>query len=32
MLGENVISETEANDIIMTAREHWFNEEEKAEE
>lgn len=32
MLGEDVISETEANDIIMLAREHWFNEEEKAEE
>ena len=24
MLGENVLSETEANDVIMAAREHWF--------
>ena len=31
MLGENTISETEANDIIMLAREHWFNDEDKAE-
>lgn len=31
MLGENTISETEANEIIMSAREHWFSgEEEKA--
>lgn len=29
MLGENSLSETEANDIIMSAREHWFTEEEK---
>jgi len=28
MLGENVLSEAEANAIIMKAREHWFNEEE----
>ncbi len=27
MLGENVISEVEANRIIMAAREHWFTEE-----
>ena len=27
MLGENVISEVEANRIIMAAREHWFSEE-----
>ena len=31
MLGENTISETEANDIIMLARQHWFNDEDKAE-
>ena len=31
MLGENTISETEANEIIMSAREHWFNEEEKSD-
>ncbi len=29
MLGENVLSEVEANRIIMEAREHWFAEEEK---
>lgn len=27
VLGENVISEVEANRIIMAAREHWFSEE-----
>lgn len=27
MLGENVLSEVEANKIIMQAREHWFTEE-----
>ena len=27
MLGENVLSEVEANRIIMKAREHWFTEE-----
>ncbi len=27
MLGENVLSEVEANKIIMKAREHWFSEE-----
>ena len=27
MLGENSLSEVEANDIIMSAREHWFKEE-----
>ncbi len=27
MLGENVLSEVEANKIIMQAREHWFVEE-----
>ena len=26
-LGENVLSEVEANKIIMQAREHWFVEE-----
>ena len=30
MLGENVISETEANEIIMSARQHWF-EDDKAD-
>ena len=29
MLGENSLSEVEANDIIMSAREHWFKEENK---
>lgn len=29
ILGENAISEVEANRVIMAAREHWFNEEEK---
>lgn len=28
ILGENVLSEVEANAIIMKAREHWFAEEE----
>ena len=27
LLGENVLSEVEANKIIMKAREHWFTEE-----
>ncbi len=27
MLGENTLSEVEANDIIMSAREHWFKDE-----
>ena len=27
ILGDTTISETEANEIIMSAREHWFNEE-----
>ena len=27
MLGENVLSEVEANKVIMKAREHWFAEE-----
>lgn len=31
ILGEDVISQQEANEIIMNAREHWFNEEEKSE-
>lgn len=31
MLGENSLSETEANDIIMSAREHWFTEEGNAD-
>ncbi len=31
MLGENSLSETEANDIIMSAREHWFAEGENAD-
>ena len=30
MLGENVISQTEANKIIMEAREHWFADDESA--
>ena len=29
MLGEDTLSETEANDIIMAAREHWFAEGQK---
>lgn len=29
LLGENTLSEVEANKIIMAAREHWFTEEEK---
>ena len=29
LLGENALSEVEANKIIMAAREHWFTEEEK---
>lgn len=29
ILGENALSEVEANDIIMSAREHWFKEENK---
>ena len=27
ILGENVLSEVEANKVIMKAREHWFSEE-----
>ena len=27
MLGENVLSEVEANKVILKAREHWFSEE-----
>lgn len=27
MLGENVLSEVEANKVIIKAREHWFSEE-----
>ena len=27
MLGESVISQAEANRVIMAAREHWFTEE-----
>lgn len=29
ILGENALSETEANRVIMAAREHWFEGEEK---
>jgi len=29
MLGENTLSEVEANEIIMNAREHWFKDEKK---
>jgi len=29
ILGENVLSETEANRVIMAARKHWFENEEK---
>ncbi len=29
ILGEDALSETEANAIILKAREHWFNDEEK---
>ena len=32
MLGEEAISETDANALIMKAREHWFTEEEATEE
>ena len=32
MLGEDVISENEANEIIMSAREHWFADENKDED
>lgn len=28
MLGENTLTEVEANEIIMSAREHWFTNEE----
>ena len=27
MLGENTLSQTEANKVIMAAREHWFENE-----
>ncbi len=30
LLGENQISEQDANNVIMKAREHWFAEEDKA--
>ena len=29
ILGENALTETEANRVIMAAREHWFEDEEK---
>ena len=29
ILGENTISQVEANRVIMAAREHWFEDEEK---
>ncbi len=32
MLGENQMSEKEANNVIMKAREHWFAEEDAAAE
>jgi len=32
MLGENQITEKDANDIIMKAREHWFAEEDAKKE
>ena len=32
VLGENTLSETEANKIIMAARAHWFENEETAKE
>ena len=33
MLGENTLSEVEANKVIMAAREHWFeNEEQEGED
>lgn len=32
ILSDSVITETEANDIIMSAREHWFAEENKNSE
>ena len=32
MLGEDVISKNEANEIIMSAREHWFADENKDED
>lgn len=32
LLGENVLSEVEANKIIMAARAHWFEDEEEKEE
>jgi len=32
ILGENAISEKEAENIIMKAREHWFAEEEQTED
>ena len=28
ILGENALSQTEANRVIMAAREHWFEDEE----
>ena len=32
MLGENTLSEVEANDVIMSAREHWFKDENSENE
>ncbi len=32
ILGEDSMNETEANDIIMRARAHWFEDEDKTEE
>lgn len=29
ILGDGVITEVEANRVIMAAREHWFADEEK---
>ena len=29
ILGEGVITEVEANRVIMAAREHWFTDENK---
>ena len=32
ILGENTLSETEANKVIMAARAHWFEEENANQE
>ena len=32
ILGDSSITETEANEIIMSARQHWFEDEDKTEE